>query len=279
MNRLTWIASYPKSGSTWLRIFLANLLNPELAPVDINQLPLAEFSSVDRALMDKYFGLSSGLLTPAEITSLRRPAYQALMTSASAPRFAKIHDAWHDSPAIGAPFAGPHIAGAIYVVRNPLDVACSAAAQFGINIDAAIRRLCQVKSPLPEVSGPLGLQLPTVRATWSDHVTSWLNQADIPLHCVRYEDMLDEPQRAFAGVCRFLNIQVSDTDLTQAIQHSRFARLQKQEESAGFIEKSPRLPRFFRHGSSGRWREQLTPEQVERIRTAHHEVMSSLGYD
>ncbi|MEJ2083836.1 MAG: sulfotransferase, partial [Acidobacteriota bacterium] len=38
MTGIVWLASYPKSGNTWLRAFLMNFLDPGKRPVDINQL-------------------------------------------------------------------------------------------------------------------------------------------------------------------------------------------------------------------------------------------------
>ena len=67
MARTVWLASYPKSGNTWLRIFLANLLCPDQAPVNINSLHLGAAIASSRYRFDEVLGMPSALLTHAEI--------------------------------------------------------------------------------------------------------------------------------------------------------------------------------------------------------------------
>lgn len=74
MPRTIWLASYPKSGNTWLRLFLANLLPPEQAPVDLNQLSEPTPIAASRGHFDDLLGAPSALLTQTEIDRLRLAA-------------------------------------------------------------------------------------------------------------------------------------------------------------------------------------------------------------
>src|ERR1035438_8198169 len=66
MSEIVWLASYPKSGNTWLRVFLSNFLRPNAVPADINELEFG-VGAHDRALFDSALGVESADLTEEEI--------------------------------------------------------------------------------------------------------------------------------------------------------------------------------------------------------------------
>ena len=82
MSGIWWLASYQKSGSTWLRVALASLLSGR--PADINAMPLVSVTANDRALFDKALGVESADLTIEQETNLRPRAYE--IWAAEAPR-------------------------------------------------------------------------------------------------------------------------------------------------------------------------------------------------
>ena len=45
MGKILWLASYPRSGNTWLRAFLHNLFRNSAEPYDINRLQ--DFTLID----------------------------------------------------------------------------------------------------------------------------------------------------------------------------------------------------------------------------------------
>jgi hypothetical protein len=77
---------------------------------------------------------------------------------------------------------------------------------------------------------------------------------------------------------RFLGLKVPRKRLERAIARSSFRVLQEQERRHGFKEKSEFAERFFREGKSGEWRRLLTPEQIDRVVTAHSLQMKRFGY-
>ena len=62
MTGICWLASYPKSGNTWFRIFLTNYLRDATSPVDINDLGHSAIAS-RRAPFDEALGFESGELS------------------------------------------------------------------------------------------------------------------------------------------------------------------------------------------------------------------------
>ncbi|NJK96875.1 MAG: sulfotransferase domain-containing protein, partial [Bacteroidales bacterium] len=121
-KKIIWLASYPKSGNTWFRAFLANLLHPGDKPADINELEGGPIAS-SRALFDEATGLSSSDLTPAEIENLRPFVYRYIARNSTEIIFHKIHDAYTLTSEGVALVPAEATRCAIYFVRNPLDVA------------------------------------------------------------------------------------------------------------------------------------------------------------
>ena len=125
-----WLASYPKSGNTWFRVFLAHVLNQAEAPIDINHLNTGQIAS-SRPWLDEALGFDSASLTHDELDALRPLVYQWYHETIDKIGYHKIHDAYtyisHDAPLI----PNQSCLGAIYFIRNPLDVAISFANQNG----------------------------------------------------------------------------------------------------------------------------------------------------
>src|SRR5690606_25030496 len=134
----------------------------------------------------------------------------------------------------GHPLHNPDVtAGAVYVVRNPLDVAISVAHHFGTDIDTAIARLES------DDVGTLNdaLFVSQVLGSWSTHVASWADQEAPRLLVVRYEDLLEKPAKTFGKVAKLLG--VSDKGrVERAIRHASFGTLAKMEQRDGFVEAS-----------------------------------------
>ena len=93
-------------------------------------------------------------------------------------------------------------AGAIYIVRNPLDVVVSYANQYDVSHDRAIKSFGSEGTIVPN-HGPLVVQY---LGNWSDHVRSWLDAPGLKPHLIRYEDMARKPDKAFRGVIKFLGL-------------------------------------------------------------------------
>jgi hypothetical protein len=145
-------------------------------------------------------------------------------------------------------------------------------------MDAAIAQMATADHAIAAPANRLRSQLHQPVGSWSQHVTSWLDQTELPVQLVRYEDLHTDPAATFAGILQAAGLPVDAKRLAAALAQSRFERLQAQEEAAGFKERLLGAPRFFRRGQAGSWREELTPAQVERIVADHGPVMARLGY-
>lgn len=291
MSRIVWLASYPKSGNTWLRLLLANLGTE--APVDINALPDLGGIASARHRFDDFMLFPSGLLTHEECDRLRPRLYEAIaggerpdMEEGAAReaemrfgdlRFIKTHDAWTHTTD-GEPILGAG-ARAILIVRDPRDVAPSLAHHRGQTIDQSIRFMADPHAAFCGMTDRQHNQLRQQLPGWSGFNRSWLEQRAIPLHLLRYEDLHVDPLDAISRAFAFAGLAVAPVQVEKAAGFASFAALQAQEREKGFREApTGRKGAFFRRGEAEAWREELTASQIARIEHDHGEMMDRLGY-
>ncbi len=139
MAGIWWLASYPKSGNTWLRVALASLLSGR--PADINAMPHVSVIANSRANFDKALGIESANLTVERETNLRPRAYEVWAADAAQPLYCKTHDAYRYTPAGEPLFPTAVTLGAVYVVRDPRAVAISLANHRASPLDGIILRM------------------------------------------------------------------------------------------------------------------------------------------
>jgi aryl sulfotransferase len=277
MKHIIWLASYPKSGNTWFRYFLLNLVEDTDQPVDIDRLQEIPVAS-SRSIFDEAVGIESSNLSDEEIDQLRPEVYKYISAATDEPCFLKIHDAYtylmDGTPLV--PAEATH--GVLYFIRSPLDIAVSFANHSGISIDQAINRLNDQAHCFCNEPGRVDVQLRQRLLSWSGHVRSWTEAENLRLQLVRYEDMTYRPLETFTGAVRFAGLEKSQEQIKIALEFSHISELQNQEREKGFYEKSPACPSFFRKGEVGTWHGVLTHQQVETIIDKHKNVMKQFGY-
>lgn len=273
--RFGWLVSYPKSGNTWVRLLLEGLLNGG-KPLDLSALELSTPIATP-VEFDELFGIESSLLTARELEAVRPAFFRLLADNFDGPLILrKVHDrcwrAW-----TGERVFPPCLSrGAVYIVRDPRDVAISMTSHYGIGIEDAIDRLKNPDWTLASTHSGYRSQFPQPVGTWSEHVTSWLDESEMPVHVVRYEDLHADAEAALSGIAAFLGIPAAFA--REAVQAAKFERLQAQEAERGFSEKPRGAERFFREGRAGGWRSALSPSQASRIEKTHGTLMARLGY-
>ena len=276
MGGIYWLASYPKSGNTWFRAFLQNLLEDGDEPVKINDLATGAIASA-RGWLDEVLGFDTAELTDDQVDRLRPEVYRWSVKSGE-PEYHKIHDAytWTSD---GRPVVGRGATlGALYIIRNPLDVAPSYANHSNCTIDEAIETMGRAGAMSSRSRKRLRSQVRQKLLSWSGHVLSWVDAPGLKIEIVRYEDMLQDGPATFTRAARFLRLPESPERIEKAIRFSRFEALSKQEADEGFKERPHDTERFFRRGRSGGWRDTLNAEQVRRIVLQHGPVMRRFGY-
>ncbi|MDP6874906.1 MAG: sulfotransferase domain-containing protein [Alphaproteobacteria bacterium] len=274
MGGIIWLASYPKSGNTWLRAFLHNLLQDPAQPAEINKLD--QFCLGD-SQASWYAHVANGRppkdMPPEEVATLRPLVHQAFTKAHPDSVFAKTHNLLGE--AYGVPLVTmEHTVAAIYVIRNPLDMVLSMADHFGLSLDGAIAMLADPSAGTPSTAKSAF----EFYGTWSQHVASWTAQENAGLIHLRYEDMSAKPRQTFRHAAKFLGLDPTKARLDKAIRFSSFKVLRAQEAKTGFRERSSHSAAFFRSGKTGQWRGVLSLEQVDAVVSAHHVQMARFGY-
>jgi hypothetical protein len=277
MGKIYWLASYPKSGNTWMRALLTNYLHRAEQPADINSLGDGPIASARQAF-DNHVGIEASDLTADEIERYRPLVYEQMSEQATEPLFLKVHDAFTYTR-YGYPLISKAAtAGVIYLLRNPLDLVVSFAHHSATTVERMIRKMADPDYAFVDNPQKLHNQLRQRLLTWGGHVTSWVDEPELRLLLVRYEDLQADPIAVFTGVVRFCGLGDDAARIARAVEFSRFDRMRQQEAQHGFAEKMPRAASFFRKGTSGSWREALTPGLAARLIADHREVMDRFGY-
>ncbi|USG61435.1 sulfotransferase domain-containing protein [Sneathiella marina] len=273
MGGIIWLASYPKSGNTWVRTFLHNLLTNAERPADLNELSKFTIGDGNKGWYETVSRKPFDSLSPEEVAALIPKVQEAYARSRPDSVFVKTHNFLGkilDVPLITPGFT----AGAVYIVRNPLDVVISLSDHYGLPLDDGIGMLNDPDAYSAETDRKVQDYL----GSWSDHVKSWETMEKSMCHTMRYEDMLFKPEKTFGGLAKFLGLNPPKQRLRRAIKFSSFGALQKQEKEKGFNERSDKTEKFFRVGKAGQWKTALNPEQIDRITTAHSHMMEKYGY-
>lgn len=277
MAGLRLIASYPKSGNTWMRAFLASLRVGGATP-DLNRLgalgSVAQRADADRLLDEATFDL------PVREAARIRP-YLARRAAADSPEplVVKVHDANLVAPGASEPAFPPDaVDRVLYIVRDPRDVAVSGAHHYGVEPARMVEWMADPGRMIGLAHDSASPQLPQFLSSWSRHVESWMDTPGLRTRLVRYEDLLAEPSR-LAEVARFFGHDDPAATIARAVEAVSHARLAAQEREAGFRERLPRsVSPFFRTGRAGGWRDTLDAGLVQAIVQAHGPTMRRLGY-
>ena len=280
MKNLVWLVSYPKSGSTWFRVFLTNYLNNKEEPVTLKELVKLEkigstLVASDAVLFEEITGLNPFEMPPDEVAAYRPDIYRFISDKTKNINYIKIHDAYVLNKEEKSLFPSDISRAAVYFVRNPLDVCVSYSNHSATEIEIAINFLLNETAKIAVYMGGPQRQ---VLLSWKGHVESWRNQKAIPIHFVRYEDMKQNPIQAFRSVIQFLELEYDEERLIRSIRHSDFKLLQQMEIKNGFNEKMQLCESFFWKGEIGNYRNHLSEKEIQRIVNYNFDTMKTFGY-
>jgi hypothetical protein len=277
---IVWLASYPKSGNTWLRIFLANYLFDRKTPMPINQAHrLGMGDSIEK--MYRMAASSSGGALAGNFHAtdyqrtlvLRGKVLNGIVNNNADINFVKTHN--RKTKAFGIDLIPAALTrSAIYILRNPLDMVLSYARQYGHTLEFSAAAIGRSDNSIAGSNGTVAQFL----GSWSEHVHSWAKCRDFPVLVLRYEDMQADPEAVFSRVLKHIGAPPVPERVVRAVRFSTFDELRKQEDEAGFVERSPNSERFFHSGQAGQWRDALAGDIVERINAEHGVVMKRYGY-
>ena len=272
---IIWIGSYPKSGSTWVRLFLMAYADP--GAFDLNQRSADHTQDTNTDVYEQVAAAELQCLSDAEARLLRGAVLVRLSRLAKAnsggPAYLKTHSA--NVVVNGLAWIPPDFTDrSLCILRDPRDVVISLADHLGLGRDAAIDVLGDTQRKLDRGFG--GVHVPLM--SWSMHVGSWLRDLPYDQMAVRYEDFTADPDRWFQAVLNFFGLPFDRARFNEALALTSFDRLRAEEDQHGYDAKSGKQERFFRSGKAGGWRDVLSAEQAARLEADHGEMMRKCGY-
>lgn len=275
-RRISWLASYPKSGSTWVRCFLRAYQFDAYEPININQIGRISMSDSRVSQFEAVANRPNAQLTDQDVNALRAAVQQRIAAALGKHQVVKTHNA--RVLVDGIPIiCNEYSQRAVYIVRNPLDIVDSLADHTGTNHERAIQSM---NDPLFTFGGPDMKFVRQYLTQWSNHFHTWSVDVPYPVLVLRYEDLLATPEKKFSELIGFLGWMFDGDRLQRAIRFSSFDVLKASEQSVGFKETShASLSRnFFRRGQAGKWRSILSRENQLQIIADHGPAMQRLGY-
>ena len=275
---IIWLASYPKSGNTWMWFFIKSYFNPPSKKFSLNHdmddTHLLETFPTERGfdqLKIKYqdfFEISKNWIN-----------LQSLINLNNKTNFLKTHNAM--CTVNNNKFTDIHnTLGAIHIVRDPRDVLVSYSSYMSEDIDKTLEKLL---SDDTYEGGTFKDKFyrKSIMGSWSGHYNSWKNYQSKETLLVKYEDMVNKSNSTFLKVLNYLKkinkIEVDQNKMNHAIEETSFENLKKLEISEGFKVNPSKKP-FFRKGVVGDWKEKLTKNQTQKIEKAFRSEMVELGY-
>lgn len=286
------IVSYPRSGNTWCRIFISeiiriknnysqNIENKFL--IKKNQLNINKDISTgsiisNRNWIDEYLGITSSDLSFNELDQIRHKIVIDSLNYNQKAIFHKVHDAFLIKNSKEIPVvSSKNCEGVLYIVRNPFDLAVSLKHFFAWGQKKSIDFLLDKNASLcgSEICGDI--QSRQFLGTWENHYSSWALQNKIPKLIIKYEDLVSKPLKNFAEIASFLNLSKDKNLIKEAIKNTSFKKLSAMENNlGGFKENLNKETKFFRSGKVGLGKKVLTELEIELIESNFKKTLSKL---
>ena len=273
MGKIVWLASYPESGANWLSLFLANLVAGSQKPCSKKNRDMIVPAEYSAKLFQPFFDRPLNEIPVRELAEMRPTIHRELAKRANGFLFLRTHCAVVRH--FGVPTITPEAtAAAIYIVRNPLDVAASHAAARGRPIDRTIARMAKSG----RLVGKSSKKACQVVGSWSENVESWTAGTRGRILCIRFEDMLENPEGQFSDVVRFLGMNATPAQIAKASENSIAGLIQGHKKVRSRAEARMSPLELLRAGAVIRGQKLLTTQQMATIAGVHRDQMRKFGY-
>ncbi|MDC1032744.1 sulfotransferase domain-containing protein [Candidatus Pelagibacter sp.] len=280
---IIWLASYPKSGNTWLRSLLATYFFSNDGEFSFELL-----NKVDAYPSSRYFEKYEDSFSTPESTSKYWIAEQEKLNKDKKLKFLKTHNAM--CKVSGNSFTdNKNSLGAIHIVRDPRNVISSLAHHYQINQEEAFDFMTTKNRAIIEKKNERFLGFNAL-FSWSFHEKSWSECKKFPILTVRYEDLESTTYMTFKNIVDFIQ-KISGLDnkfnkekARKVIKNCQFDNLQKLEKEEGFREAilkkgTQEKIKFFNLGSKNNFQELLNKELIEKMNILYQAQLQKYDYE
>ena len=294
---IIWLASYPKSGNTWVRTIINELLytNNNLdnifnnASKNIRQFPAYsdfkdsfEFTSLDRneIVKDKLINktIKSWIILQNKIN--RDKKIKLFKTHNLLGKFV-IDEKEYSFTNLD------NTIGVIHIVRDPRSVVTSLKNHFSLKSEE------EAKEMITDPDTWSGLKykntIPNYFSSWSNHYNSWKRFPKNNL-MIRYEDILENPENEIKKIIdylkKFFKFEINKERIVEIIEKTSFNNFKKNEMNGKFYEnvigdkkdKENKKVNFFFLGPENNWKKMLKKETILEIERKFEKEMKELNY-
>ena len=280
---IIWIASYPKSGNTWLRALLASYYFTNEGSFSLSLL-----DKIDAFPSDKFFKEYNDQFSKVEDTSKYWLKEQEKINKKNKITFLKTHSAI--CKINGNSFTNKENSiGAIYIVRDPRNVITSISNHYQISIEDAFQFMKDEKRGIINKKDGryLGFQ---ALWSWSINQKTWVENNLFPVLVIKYEDLLKETYNTFRKVIEFIN-KISNSSKIfnkykgkNSIKNTSFEKLQRMENDHGFVEAmnkkgTNKKIKFFNLGQKNNYKNLLSQDLIIKMNEFYKEELIKFNYE
>ena len=279
---IIWLASYPKSGNTYVRAFLSAYYFSKDGQFEFSQI------SNIRQFPDEEF-LNQNTDGALEASKQWMPSQRKIIADKKI-KFLKTHSCLGNYK--GNTFTSNETSlGAIYIIRDPRNVFTSLKNHFSYDDEKALQMILDKKNILMSK----GYETFSYIGSWSSNYLSWLKYKNFRRLFVKYEDLLENKYETFRDIIVFsntlMNISegVDKSKLQKAIETTNFDVLKNKEVKESFNSSdigfkswrnnhSENKNLFFNLGPENKWEKKLDKKIKEDIEINFNEEMKNLKY-
>ncbi len=268
---IIWLASYPKSGNTWVRAFLSHYIYGKKNSFDFNLLNnITKFPDI-KVLKDLNINFeNTNELVKNWIT------IQDYINLNNKLNFLKTHNAF--CTINGSPFTNSsNTLAAIYIVRDPRDVLVS----FSSHFDLDYKKTLQImkSDEFWETEGKFNNFKSALFGSWKTNYKSWVSNKTLDTFVIKYEDLVKDPFENLSKMIKFIesksDFDYDEKSINLSIKETNFKNLSQLEKKNGFVESTNNL--FFRKGSSEQWKN-IDKKIISDLEENFGDLMKQLNY-
>ena len=276
---ITWIASYPKSGNTFLRSFLSAYFFSVTGKFEFNLLyNILQFPSLKFSKRDLY--------------SRKETAQNWIINQnhffENKDVFLKTHNTLEEFE--GHKFTSMNQSkGGIYIIRDPRNIILSMSHHYSLTFQESYDKIIDEKASLLEKTYNEDHSNFTFLGSWSNHYKSWRDNKDFKILFIKYEDLEKNNELVFKKVINFINElnnesnKIVDNKFFNAIKSTSFVNLKNKENISGFEESVysnlGKKRNFFNLGFQNKWQKKLPSDIINKVNKNLEKELIELGYD
>ncbi len=277
---IIWIASYPKSGNTYIRSFLSSYYYSKKGKFNFEHLlNIKQFPALRYKTKKAYTFLdAANNWIPNQNFFFKKDEYY----------FLKTHNTLEEY--FGNKFTtSSETIGAIYIVRDPRNVISSMCNHYSLNLETAYTKMTDSNSSLSFKNTDGDYSNFTFLGSWSNHYHSWKNNINFKTLIIRYEDLRENSYEEFKKILKFIDglkgqsNEINEEKLINSINSTNFSNLKKQEKLYGFGEsstsKNGEMINFFNLGFKNNWEKLLPKEMSKKITDKFNNELKELKYE